>query len=347
MRKRHPNKYTNMKGMRRMKKLCVALLLLSVMTGSAIAAYPEKNPQGYIMWGAGGAMDNVARAITPIAQQHLGKTIILQNKTGATGAIATTFVANQPADGYSLLFGAENPNLYKVAGLSQIDYDQLDPVLLMMANVGVVVVAKDSPYKTYKDFIEAATSGKTISVGSTGPGGLAFVATTMIEKIHGMKFNKIQFDGEGPCITALMGGHIDAVAVGLLAAANFIKSGSVRGLAMISTERIPGMDVPAVTEAYKEYGPYLPWGAFFGVFVRKETPKEAFDALQAAYLKAYEDPKFDEFAKSMGGVKLGLTGDKARAYIKQNQSVSAWLLYDAGGAKFSPADFGIPRPQSK
>ena len=260
MRKRHPNKYTNMKGMRRMKKLCVALLLLSVMTGSAIAAYPEKNPQGYIMWGAGGAMDNVARAITPIAQQHLGK---------------------------------------------------------------------------------------TISVGSTGPGGLAFVATTMIEKIHGMKFNKIQFDGEGPCITALMGGHIDAVAVGLLAAANFIKSGSVRGLAMISTERIPGMDVPAVTEAYKEYGPYLPWGAFFGVFVRKETPKEAFDALQAAYLKAYEDPKFDEFAKSMGGVKLGLTGDKARAYIKQNQSVSAWLLYDAGGAKFSPADFGIPRPQSK
>ena len=149
MRKRHPNKYTNMKGMRRMKKLCVALLLLSVMTGSAIAAYPEKNPQGYIMWGAGGAMDNVARAITPIAQQHLGKTIILQNKTGATGAIATTFVANQPADGYSLLFGAENPNLYKVAGLSQIDYDQLDPVLLMMANVGVVVVAKDSPYKTY------------------------------------------------------------------------------------------------------------------------------------------------------------------------------------------------------
>ncbi len=328
-----------------MRKLTVALVVLFLFAGSAFAAYPEKNIQGYIMWGAGGAMDNVARAITPMAQEHLGKTIIMQNKTGATGAIATTFVANQPADGYTLLFGAENPNLYKVTGLSQIDYDQFDPVFLMMGNVGVVVVPKDSPFKTYKDLIEAAASGKTVTVGSTGPGGLPYVATTMIEKIHGVKFNKVQFDGEGPCLTALMGGHIDAVAVGLLAAASHIKAGSVNGLAMISKERIPGLDsVPAVTEIYEQYGPYLPWGAFFGVFVKKGTPKEAYDALQAAYQKAYEDPKFDDFAKNMGGVKLGLTGDKAREFIKQNQSVSAWLLYDAGGAKFSPEEFGIKRP---
>ena len=328
-----------------MRKLTFALVVLFLFAGSAFAAYPEKNIQGYIMWGAGGAMDNVARAITPMAQEHLGTTIIMQNKTGATGAIATTFVANQPADGYTLLFGAENPNLYKVTGLSQIDYDQFDPVFLMMGNVGVVVVPKDSPFKTYKDLIEAAGSGKTVTVGSTGPGGLPYVATTMIEKIHGVKFNKVQFDGEGPCLTALMGGHIDAVAVGLLAAASHIKAGSVNGLAMISKERIPGLDsVPAVTEIYEQYAPYLPWGAFFGVFVKKGTPKEAYDALQAAYQKAYEDPKFDEFAKNMGGVKLGLTGDKAREFINQNQSVSAWLLYDAGGAKSSPEEFGIKRP---
>lgn len=331
-----------------MRKLSIALLLLLVLAGVAFAAYPEKNIQGYIMWGAGGAMDNVSRAIAPIVQEHLGKTIILQNRTGATGAIATTFVANLPADGYSILFGAENPNLYKVTGLSQIDYDQFEPVFLMMANVGVVLVAKDSPYKTYKDLVEAVVSGKTITMGSTGPGGLAFVATTMIEKIHGVKFNKMQFDGEGPCITALMGGHIDAVPVGLLAAANFIHSDSVKGLAMISTERIPSVDsVPAVTEIYEEYKPYLPWGAFFGAFVKKGTPADVLETLRTAFQKAYEDPRFDEFAKTMGGVKLGLTGKKAGEYIKQNQSVSTWLLHDAGGAKFSPSDFGIERPRVK
>jgi len=328
-----------------MKKVALALVLLLLVTGSALAAYPEKNLQGYIMWGAGGAKDNVTRAIVPIAQEHLGRTIILQNRTGATGAIATTFVANQPADGYSILFGAENPNLYKVTGLSQIDYDQFDPVFLMMANVGVVLVGKDSPYTTYKELIEAAASGKTITMGSTGPGGLPFVATTMIEKIHDLKFNKMQFDGEGPCITALMGGHIDAVAVGLLAAANFIKSDSVRGLAVISKERIDSIPaVPAITEAYEDYTPYLPWGAFFGAFVRKGTPADVLETLWSAFQKGYEDPRFDEFAKSTGAVKLGLSGDKAREYIQQNKSVSAWLLYDAGGAKHSPEEFGISRP---
>lgn len=331
-----------------MRKLAVAACLVGVLAGAAWASYPEKNIQGYVMWGAGGALDNVSRAIAPIAQEHLGKTIILQNRTGATGAIATTFVANQPADGYTILFGAENPNLYKVTGLSQIDYDDFEPAFLMMANVGVVVVGKDSPYKSYKDLIEAAASGKTVTLGSTGPGGLPYVAATMIEKIHGVKFNKMQFDGEGPCITALMGGHIDAVPVGLLAASSFIQSGSVTGLAMISADRVESVPgVPAVTEIYEEYAPYLPWGAFFGAFVKKGTPADVVAVLTGAFGKAFKDPRFEEFARTMGGVKLGIAGEEARKYIEQNKSVAAWLLYDAGGAKFSPEEFGIARPEGK
>jgi len=80
------------------------------------------------------------------------------------------------------------------------------------------------------------------------------------------------------------------------------------------------------------------------VFVKKGTPEEAIKILRDAFQKAYQDPRFDEFAKKMGGIKLGLTGEEAKKYIKQNQSVSAWLLYDAGGAKYSPAEFGIKRP---
>lgn len=332
-----------------MKKLLVALVTVFAFTSTAFAAYPEKSIQGVIMWGAGGALDNVSRAASPTAGEALGKTIIMQNRTGATGAIALTAVANSPADGYTVLFGAENPNLYKVTGLSPLDYDQFDPIVLFMANVGVVVVPKDSPYKSYKDLIEAAKAGKTIKLGSTGPGGLPYVATNLIQKIHGLKFNLIQFDGEGPALTALMGNHIDAVAVGLLSASSYINGGTINGLAVISPERIPSVkEVPTVTEAFPGmYEDYLPWGAFFGVFAKKGTPKEAFDKLQEAFLKAYNDPKFTTFADTMGGVRLGLTGDEARQYIKQNQSVSAWLLYDAGGAKESPEKFNIAKPEKK
>lgn len=339
-----------MKNAKSLSIIFVGVLTAVFLTaGISFAEYPEKPIQGYVMWGAGGALDNVSRAVSPVASEELGKTIIMQNKTGATGAIALTTVANLNADGYSVLFGAENPNLYKVTGLSKLDYDQFDPVLLLMANVGVVVVPKDSPYKNYEDLIEAVKSGKSVKMGSTGPGGLPYVATNMIQKIHNVKFSLVQFDGEGPAITAIMGKHIDAVAVGLLAASSYINGGSVRALCVISKERIDSVkDVPAVTEIYSGmYDDYLPWGAFFGVFVKKGTPQEAFDKLQAAFLKAYNSPKFDDFANTMGGVKLGLTGQEALDYIARNKSVSAWLLYEAGGAKASPDEFDIPRPAGR
>lgn len=332
--------------MKSVKTVILTLAILTVTACAAFAAYPEKPIQGYVMWGAGGALDNVSRAISPVASDALGKTIIMQNKTGATGAIALTTVANLPADGYSVLFGAENPNLYKVTGLSQLDYDQFDPIVLFMANVGVVIVPKDSPYKTFSDLIEAAKSGKSIKLGSTGPGGLPYVATNMIQKIHDVKFNLVQFDGEGPAITALMGKHIDAVAVGLISASSYINAGTINGLCVISKERIGSVkDVPAVVELFPGlYDSYLPWGAFFGAFVKKGTPDDIQAVLREAFLKAYNEPKFNEFADAMGGVKLGLTGQDALDYIAQNKSVSAWLLYDAGGAKKSPEEFGIPRP---
>lgn len=328
------------------KKIISAIVIMLFACGVAFAAYPEKNIQGIVMWGAGGALDNVSRAVAPTASSVLGKTIIMQNKTGATGAIATTTVANSAADGYTLLFGAENPNLYKVTDISQIDYDNFDPIILLMANVGVVLVPKDSPYHTFSDLIGAAKKGDPIKMGSTGPGGLPYVATNMIQKIHGVNFNLVQFDGEGPCVTAIMGKHLDAVAVGLIAATTHIKGGAVRALCVISPERIPSVnDVPAVTEIYKtEYKSYLPWGAFFGVFVKKGTSPEIQETLRKAFIEAYKSPKFDEFANSMGGVKLGLTGKAATDYIAQNKSVSAWLLHDSGGAKHSPAKFNIKRP---
>ena len=93
---------------------------LGLFATVASAAYPERDITGTIMGGAGGAMDVVSRAIQPHAEAALGKKIVMVNKPGGTGAIATNFVNNAPADGYNLLFGAENPQLHKVLGLAQL-----------------------------------------------------------------------------------------------------------------------------------------------------------------------------------------------------------------------------------
>ena len=326
--------------------LITVALFLALKGGLVEAAYPDKNITGVIMWGAGGVMDRVARAVGPIAEKELGRPIIMQNKTGASGAIATTYVKNAKADGYTLLFGAENPNLYKVMGLSPIDYDEFTPIWLMMSNVAVLCVPHDSPYKTYSEFITAAKTHK-LRLGSTGPGGLPYVATSLIRAVHkGISFNLVQFDGEAPALTALMGKHIDAFPVSLTSSAELIKGGKVRALTIFDTQRNKNFkDIPSVLEEFPGYKQYLPWGAFYGVFVSKDTPKDIQKKLVTAFKKASESHNFKEFVTNMGATYLGLTGDAAKKYIAQNRSVSAWLMQRAGATKKSPASFGIPEPK--
>ena len=100
---------------------------LTLVAGLASAAFPERELTGVIMWGAGGATDVVARAVTPHAEAALGKKIVLVNKPGGTGAIATNFVTNAPSDGYTLLYGAENPQLHQVLGLADFGYEKFYP----------------------------------------------------------------------------------------------------------------------------------------------------------------------------------------------------------------------------
>ena len=111
--------------MKKRAAILVSVLLVLTIAGAAMAAYPEKSIQGLIQWGAGGGTDNFARAVTPLVEKILGQTIILQNKPGASGALATTMVVNGAADGYTLLYGAENPANYRVLGLSPLSFHDL------------------------------------------------------------------------------------------------------------------------------------------------------------------------------------------------------------------------------
>ena len=99
------------------------------------------------------------------------------------------------------------------------------------------------------------------------------------------------------------------------------------------------------TEIYPEYKHYLPWGPFYGVFVKKGTPKDVVAKLTDAFTKAYNEARFTEFVANSGGFKMGLTGQKAADFTKKFESTASWLIYNAGGAKKSPKDFNIPQPK--
>ncbi|MDO5057638.1 MAG: tripartite tricarboxylate transporter substrate binding protein [Lautropia sp.] len=310
------------------------------------AGYPEREINAIIQWGAGGGTDVVMRAYTPHAEAALGRKIVMQNKPGAAGAIGANHVLRQPADGYTLLMGAEPQALYRVMGLAPFDYDQFYPVnIAAMANSILLVARPDAPWNSMDELLAYVQANpRKVKQYLSGQGGLPFTMNAMIRSLTTFETLQVPFDGDGPALAALQGGHLDIGFIAKGVVADHLKAGRLKALAVVDT-RAHG-DIPPVTDtpALAGWKKYLPWGSWYGVFVRKETPDDVKARLVAAYRKAGDDPGFRQMMESRGNTVLNISGDEAEAFIRKFQSTTAWLYQEAGAAKKDPASLGIPKP---
>jgi len=324
----------------------LALPFAAFAGGQSEEDFPSKEITGYIMWGAGGATDVFARSLSPHVEEALGKSLVLVNKPGGTGAVATEYVNNQPADGYTLLMGAENPQIYRVLGLSDLDYRDFYPINVSARSVGVIVVQKDAPWDTFQDLLdEIHENPGEVKMGSTGPGGIPFTVGSMIEAVTEFEVTKVPFDGEGPGITALMGGHVDFMPSGLSAAREYIRGDRLKALAVVAEKEMEGLEeYPLITDTLPELEKYLPWGPFYGVFCRNDVPDDRKKMLVDAFKKGVSAEKFQETMKSKGNVIMNISGEEAKEYLATYQSTTCWLYHGVGETKVSPQEVGIPKP---
>lgn len=332
--------------MRRLLKTAILAAGLAGLGGMAAADYPEREIQGVIQWGPGGATDTVSRAMQSRAEEALGGRIVMTNRTGGTGLLATRFVMSKPDDGYSLLFGSDSPLSYQVLGMADLDYSDFYPVAIPGQAIIVLMVPADSPYRTLDDLVAAVRENPgELRMAGYGPGTNADVITTMLKTQGEFDATVVPYDGEGPGITAMLGGAVDLLVSGLSSAGPIIQSGHARALTVFTSaevESLPG--VPPVTASFPEMGKFLPWGSFYGAFVSKDAPQEVKEALVDAFQKAMADPEFEAMMVGRGHQMLRLSGEDAEAYMARWQSVTSWLLYEGGSAQKSPAEFGIPKP---
>lgn len=329
-----------------MKKLFGAVVALALMAGTSFAGdYPEREVLGVVMWGAGGATDTVARAVNPAAEEALGKPIVVLNKSGGAGAISTAFVNAAPADGYTFLYGAENPQLHPVMGVADLDYSKFYPVNILGRGVAVIAVNADSKYKTMQDLLaDIKANPGTVKMGSTGPGGLPSTISALIKNSADFEVTAIPFDGEGPGLTAMLGGEVDFMPTGISAAAENVKAGKMRVLAVVNTEPVATLpDVPAITDAIPDMSKFLPWGPFYGVFVRQDVPDDVKAKLVATFDTAAKSETFKTLMANKGNIIMNISGDEAASFLKKWQQVTAWALQDTGAAKVNPETLGIMR----
>ena len=218
------------------------------------------------------------------------------NKTGAAGAVGMQYVATSKPDGYTLLLALSSisiiPEADKLFGRQPaFTVDQFAPLALISADPTILVVPADKPWKTAKEFIEDAKKRPgQISFSSSGVYGTLHMAMELLSHPAGIKLRHVPYGGAGPALTAILGGHVDALASGPAVVLPHIRSGKLRPLAGWGDKRVAALpDVPT----FKELGyPDAEFYIWAGVFAPKGTPEPVLAKLRQALRQAVEDPDF-------------------------------------------------------
>jgi len=300
-------------------KLKKALLVFAVASLFGINAIGTVHAEGYesgdkinvlIGFKPGGGSDNLAQLVEPFLAKAMDVTFVNQYVPGAAGAIAWTKLGNATKnDGYTISI-TNSPMIVANYLLNpEIKYNvkQFEPIANVVTDPGILVVGKDSPYKTAEEFFAAAKANPdTLTVGNSGVGGDDFFSSIFLEQLTGVTLKKVPFKGDGPSMTAAMGGKIDASSNNLGTVYQQIEAGNLRALAIYSSKRNPLIpDVPTM----KELGYDLDNGSSRGFSAPAGIPADKRAALIAGFEKILSDPEFLAEAQRRAQIINPIIGD--------------------------------------
>ena len=273
----------------------LALLLLAVGAG-AQEPFPTRPITIVAPFPPGGVADLTARPVAAAMEKTLKSPVGVVNKTGAAGAVGMQSVAVARPDGYTLLLALSSisiiPEADKLFGRPPaFTVEQFAPIALISADPTILVVPADKPWKTAKDFIEDARSRPgQITYSSSGIYGTLHMAMELLSHAAGIRLRHVPHAGAGPALTAILGGHVDALASGPAVVLPHIKSGKLRALAGWGDRRVAALpDVPT----FKELGyPDAEFYIWAGLFAPRATPEPVLVRLRTAVREAVADPDF-------------------------------------------------------
>ncbi len=275
--------------------LAAAALAVATTCLQAQDAWPTKPITMIVAFPPGGVADIVGRPLAVAMEKTLKQPVLVVNRTGAGGAVGTAAVAKAAPDGYTFLMALSSISIFPVSDRingKQPSYEMKDfaPIALVTADPTVLVVRADSPYKTLKDFVDAAKAnpGK-INYSSSGVYGTLHVAMEIFANAAGIKLFHVPYQGGGPAVTALLGGQVQALASGPAAAIGQIKGGKMRALASWSTKRLELLpDIPT----FKELGYDAEFYIWSGVVAPAATPAPILARLREAVREAANSAEF-------------------------------------------------------
>ena len=318
--------------MKRRTMLATALALAAgIFAAPAFAAFPDKPVNVICPWTAGGGTDVLLRALSKEAEKFLGQTINVVNQTGGAGAIGHNAIRAARPDGYTIGMITFELNSLPPQGLVPFTWKDFDPLMRINTDPAALTVRKDAPYNTVRGFVDYAKAHPDeITIGNSAPGSVWHIAAGLAAEKTGVNVKHVPFNGAQPAVTALVGGHIKAVAVSVAEVRSQVQAGNLKILGVMAAERdkiFP--NVPT----FKEQGVDVQFATWRGLAFPKGVPAANRAKVADAYKKAFETKEFKEFAANAALTLNYQDGAAFTKFLDQNYKDVAAVMKGLGLSK--------------
>jgi tripartite-type tricarboxylate transporter receptor subunit TctC len=309
----------------------IFLLPASVGMASAQDVFPARPVHILVPFAPGGAVDIVARTLGDELSSRWGRAVVVENRPGAGGVVASEALAKAAPDGYTLIIVATghalNPHLY--AKLPYDSFKDFTPLSLIGTSPNMLLVRADSPIKTLADLLAAARERPgQISYGHAGNGTSPHLAGELLKYMAKIDITPIPYKGGAPALTDLIGGHIPMTFNNIPESIAQIRAGSVRPLGMTTATRSPVLpDVPTIAESGV---PGFDTGVWWGLLGPGGLPADIKAKLARDCSEAVNTPTVKARLLALGATPIGSTGEDFAALIRSDYEKWGPIIKAAG-----------------
>ena len=307
-----------------------ALLFACGCTAAFAQTYPNRPIRMLVGFAAGGGTDSTARPIAAKMSESMGQQVIVDNRPGATGNIATELVARSNPDGYTILMGsigalAVNQSLY-----DKLPFDpekDLVPVIQAVDSTNVLSLHPSVQATTVKELI-ALSKQKSLSAGSSGIGGTGHLAIELFNVMANTKLVHVPYKGGSPAMVDLVAGQVQVVFATAASAVPQLKAGRIRGIAVTTAKRSALLpDLPTIAEAGL---PGFEANNWYGIVAPAKTPRPIVQRLNTEIDRILKIPEIKTLLFNLGLDAAGGTPEQFGQYMKAERVKWAKLIKQAG-----------------
>ena len=315
-----------------MRKILAFLLFCSIAGAATAQTWPSRPLRFVIPFTPGGGADFAGRVIARELSDEFKQPVVVENRAGAGGTIAPDNVAKSPADGYSMVLGhvggiAVAPHMYKKLPFDPIK--DLAPVAPVVNGLSVVVVNPALPVKTVRELIAYAKANPNqLSFGSAGTGTDTHLAGELFKTMTGTNMTHVPYKGGAPAMLDLIAGNVQLSFASVASTIGYIQTGRLRALGMTGVKPFEGLPgVPTVSESGV---PGYEINNWYGIFVPAGTPEDIIRRLNAAVIKAVQNPEVRAKLIAAGLEPMWSTPAEFSAYVRSETTKWGKIVRDSG-----------------